>query len=154
MSLGLPFVFKVPGTLRKINIAMENEPFEDVSPIEHGDFVMAMLVYGRVMTFNWQWWRSWTPPSVSSFKGCFFFWVGEIRVKSFGGTSQKSKIDTKNCHVLKGVAFSKPTFLGIHVRFRECNVIKLTPKTTCFWNIHLFWCFRYQLHFTSWQLYW
>ena len=38
MSLGFPLIFKVPGTLRKINIAMENEPFEDVSPIEHGDF--------------------------------------------------------------------------------------------------------------------
>ena len=29
-------------------MAMENNPFEDVFPIEHGDFSIAMLLYGRV----------------------------------------------------------------------------------------------------------
>ena len=29
-------------------MAMENNPFEDVFPIEHGDFPFAMLVYRRV----------------------------------------------------------------------------------------------------------
>ena len=36
-------------TLRKTNIAMENEPFEDVFPIENGDIPLLLLVYQRVV---------------------------------------------------------------------------------------------------------
>ena len=48
----------------KINIAMGNPPFEDVSPIKDGFFSIAMLVYQRVhlgkLTWNpkkWRWGR-------------------------------------------------------------------------------------------------
>ena len=40
--------YSLPITFRESKIAMENPPFEDIFPIEHGEFSIAMLVYWRV----------------------------------------------------------------------------------------------------------
>ena len=39
-------------TLQQSNIAMENPPFEDVVPIQDGDFPLPMFVYRRVHGFS------------------------------------------------------------------------------------------------------
>ena len=57
------FVSLKVGTLRQSNIAMENPPFEDVFPIQDGDFPLLCLFTGGYSKARWFEWTSFTSPN-------------------------------------------------------------------------------------------
>ena len=52
-DLVILFFIQKSTTLRQSNIAMENPPFEDVFPIQDGDFPLLCLFTGGVMVNSW-----------------------------------------------------------------------------------------------------